>query len=73
MVVIVDDLDWSQMGLPLQGKIKNGRCWIQPPYVFSYSYGTMITHSVDPSVRKNKAAWTLSDTAIIEIIESIDC
>ena len=24
----------------------------------------MITHSVDPSVRKNKAAWTLSDTAI---------
>ena len=35
-----------------------------PPYVFSYSYRTMITHSVDPSVRKNKAAWTLSDTAI---------
>ena len=24
----------------------------------------MITHSVDPSVRKNKAPWTLSDTAI---------
>ena len=63
--LIVDDLDlfWNSPSYVWKNKgFSIG--WMLAACVFLRLRNNDFTHSVDPSVRKNKAAWTLSDTAI---------